>query len=905
MSGSNHRKVEDTTLRDETQLINIDYRYLFDNKHIIMLLIDPENTKIIDANFAACSFYGFSHENMLSMSMKDINTLTSEEIATAVQLVKREGKNHFVFQHCVANGEIHFVEVHSTLVRIKDQERICSIINDVTAPQKGAAEISKINVELEKIVKDQTDVLEETNALLEEEISEHLSAEEGLQKTLKEVEDIYNNSPCGYHSLDKDGFFVRVNDTLLAWLGYGRDEIIDKKNVMEILTPDSREIFKRNFVQFKKDGYLKDLELDLICSDASTITVLISATAVMDGDGNYIMSRSSSYDITEHRKVKDELRDLNSKLESIVKERTNQLQDMNAELEESNAMLEEEISERESVERALKRSEELYRNVYEHSPLAFGIWDKEFRFVDWNKRAEEFFGWSKEEVIGKKFVDFLVPPEIKKNITDVAMNIMEMGIERITLNENVTKNGEILLYEWHNSLLHDGSGNLIGIMSVGVDKTETFKAEKTIREAKEQIQATNDELFKSNISLKDEIARRIKMEETLIKAKSEAEHANLAKSKFLANMSHEIRTPMNGIIGMTELTLMTELQEEQREYLTIVKSSTSLLLRVLNDILDYTKIESGRMTLESEPFSVRTTSNEVVDLFTVAAKQKKLYIKLNIDDRIPQQLIGDSIRLRQILSNLVGNSVKFTNHGGITVNILLLLREMQKVVLKFTVVDTGIGIPQDKVNKLFKRFSQVDDSHSKEFGGTGLGLAISKKLIEMMDGEIGMASTEKVGSEFFFTASFAIENDVVETTSNDSKQVETVDINRETKLKVLLAEDDEVSRNLASIFLKKRNFQVLLAKDGQEAVAILEKQRFDLILMDINMPYLDGYSVTKKVRLQEENKGIHTPIIAMTAYALSGDKEKCIAAGMDDYISKPIDFNELFKLIDSWLEDKK
>ncbi|WP_378954747.1 PAS domain S-box protein [Pelosinus sp. sgz500959] len=904
MNGANHINSQDTKINNETQFINLCYSHLFDNKHIIMLLIDPETMKIIDASSAACLFYGFSHEEMLNLSIKDINILTSEEIITEIQLAKSEQRNHFFFQHRLANGNIRFVEVHSSPIKLKDKELIYSIINDITEQKKIEEEMSKCNVELDKIVKERTAALEETNALLEEEISEHLNTEEMLRKTLEEVEDIYNHAPCGYHSLDKDGFFVRINDTLLKWLGYSRDELIGHKTVMEIMSPDSVKIFLNNFTEFKKVGYIKDLEFDLIRSDGTVFTVILSATAVVDSNGNYMMSRSSCYDITEHKKAKDELRHLNSKLESMVIERTGQLQDMNAELEESNAMLEEEISERENVERALKCSEELYRNIYENSPLAFGIWDTEFRFVDWNKRAEESFGWSKDEVIGKRFVDFLVPPEIKDTISDVAMNIMVTGVERITFNENITKRGEILLYEWHNSLLHDGVGNLIGVISVGLDKTETFKAEKTIRETQKQVEVANKELSKINNSLKDEIARRIKIEDTLIKARFQAEQANMAKSQFLANMSHEIRTPMNGIIGMTDLTLMTELQEEQRDYLTIVKSSTSLLLRVLNDILDYSKIESGKMDLESEPFNIRATSNEVVDLFTVAAQQKKLYIKLNIDDNIPQKLIGDSIRLRQILSNLVGNSVKFTYHGGVMINISLIMRLEGKIVLKFVVSDTGIGIPKDKVNKLFKRFSQVDDSNSRKFGGTGLGLAISKKLIEMMDGQIGMESKEEVGSKFFFTASFGIEDDSAEKVSNDNQSLNDVDINKENKPKILLAEDDEVSRTLANLFLTKKNAQVSLAKDGQEAAAILENKRFDLILMDINMPYLDGYSVTRLIRAKEKNMNIHTPIIAMTAYALSGDREKCIAAGMDDYISKPINFNELFKLIDKWLEYK-
>ncbi len=426
--------------------------------------------------------------------------------------------------------------------------------------------------------------------------------------------------------------------------------------------------------------------------------------------------------------------------------------------------------------------------------------------------------------------------------------------------------------------------------------------ESKILERTDELYKTNVMLEDANATLEEEIAERIKNEEELRKAKKTAEAANAAKSSFLANMSHEIRTPMNGIIGMTDLTLMTKLEEKQREYLETVKSSTRSLLRVLNDILDYSKIEAGKIDLEKAPFNIRETAHEVIELFEVAAKQNGLFINLNVDERIPQFLLGDAVRLRQVLSNLVGNGVKFTLYGGVTIQIEMVKQRSASVELRFIISDTGIGISPDKLDMLFKRFSQVDDSFTRQFGGTGLGLAISKKLVEMMDGEISVESTEGIGSKFFFTGVFGLPKEMSVLSDQSNSVVEKLLPKSMERKSVLLVEDDEISRNLVSIVLKKMGLQVILAENGKAAMDKYFKEKCDLILMDINMPYMDGYSATAAIRLKEKASGTHTPVIAMTAYALSGDREKCLDAGMDDYVSKPIDIFELNLKIEKWLK---
>jgi len=358
---------------------------------------------------------------------------------------------------------------------------------------------------------------------------------------------------------------------------------------------------------------------------------------------------------------------------------------------------------------------------------------------------------------------------------------------------------------------------------------------------------------------------------------------------------------MNGIIGMTELALMTELNDEQQECLKSVKKSANSLLRIINDVLDYTKIEVGKISIENKPFSLTEVIKEIITLFNINAKQKGIYINKSIDNNIPTIIYGDSVRLKQVLINLIGNAIKFTIYGGIDIIIELKDKTDDKIELLFMIKDTGIGIPDEKRNQLFDRFTQLDSSYTKQYQGTGLGLAISKKLVEMMYGQIWHEHQENNGSTFCFTCVFetTISNVDTEKLKDNTKIIEN-QIDNGTKT-ILIAEDDDVSRKLIVTFLQKKGFRTLVSKNGEEAIEILRKTNVDMVLMDIQMPICDGFCATKQIRILENEKNKHTSIIAMTAYALDGDKEKCLEMDMDDYISKPIDFRIVYDMILNYL----
>jgi len=386
----------------------------------------------------------------------------------------------------------------------------------------------------------------------------------------------------------------------------------------------------------------------------------------------------------------------------------------------------------------------------------------------------------------------------------------------------------------------------------------------------------------------------------LLAAKDAAEAANRAKSEFLANMSHEIRTPMNGVLGVADLLLHADLPEKHRQLVQTIHASGKDLLYVINELLDFSKIEAGRFELDRINFDLREMIESVYDLFFQAANEKKVSLITNVEEGVPRIVYGDPARLRQILINLIGNAIKFTDHGSVNVNALLAELRDGACLLRFEVRDTGIGIAREQIKTIFDTFSQADSSTTRKYGGTGLGLTISRQLVEMMEGTIDVESEPGKGSVFWFSILLQIPQDQ-DTALSEYQEEEQVLENRIYDYRVLLAEDNRTNQIVAEAMLKFFGCRVDLVVNGREAVEAVKEKKFDLIFMDCQMPELDGYMATDEIRrFEKQNGSSRTPIIALTAHALSGDRERCLAAGMDDYLSKPLCQKDLHSVLSKW-----
>jgi PAS domain S-box-containing protein len=477
------------------------------------------------------------------------------------------------------------------------------------------------------------------------------------------------------------------------------------------------------------------------------------------------------------------------------------------------------------------------------------------RIIYWNHFSEVLYQWKADEVIGKSIAETIVPGEMNHLIKDVIEDIIRYGYRECELMVR-RKDGCLFPASYTFNVLKDNQGRCMGFVGVSIDLTERKRAEMDMLLAKER-----------------------------------AESATKAKSEFLANMSHEIRTPMNAVIGLTGLLLNTNIDLEQRDCIETIRSSGDALLAVISDILDFSKIEGGMLDLEKEPFDLQKCLDASANMVSQAAAEKGLKLEFNVDLAVPRRLLGDMTRLKQILVNLLGNAVKFTDAGEISVSVSSQPKDGKHEIM-FAVKDTGIGIDKDRMSRLFQSFSQVDASTTRKYGGTGLGLAISRNLAELLGGRIWAKSEPGKGSVFYFTifAQASLLPDPLEPKGEHLLAVTGQENVARKHLCIMLAEDNVVNQKVATRMLERLGYKADIAANGRQVLGALQSHPYDVVLMDVQMPDMDGLEATRRIRC---TPGRQPYIIAMTAHAMKGDREECLAAGMDDYVSKPVRMEEL------------
>ena len=555
------------------------------------------------------------------------------------------------------------------------------------------------------------------------------------------------------------------------------------------------------------------------------------------------------------------------------------------------------VTEQRRAQEALRASEDKFRSIIEQASDAIILADTAGQIIEWNRSASQITGLNRDDALGRLLWDIqfdLSPPEKK---TKAAYKLLKTATLEFIRTGGTVWPSQIIETEIQSI---DGSQRALQTIVFPIHMSQGDLVGLTLRDVTSQ-KATEAELKRYLTQVESSRDQIQQQAEELVRARDEAETANRAKSQFLANVSHELRTPMNGVIGMVELILGTNLTAEQREYAETMRNSAESLLNLLNDILDFSKMEASKMELKITAFDLRRVVQESVELPAVRAREDNLSFDLSINPQTPAVVRGDPWRLRQILVNLVNNAIKFTQSGAVRVTLDNEGTRNGRQIVRFAVIDSGIGIPSHGISQLFKPFSQVDASDTRQYGGTGLGLSICKRLVEMMDGEIGVESTLGQGSTFWFTIPFEVAGledlpalaEVLVGADLAAPPVEP------DSAHILVAEDNPINQKVAHHMLNKLGYRwVDMVSNGEEALNALQNNTYDLIFMDVQMPVMDGLTATEHIRMDERERGGHVPIIAMTAHAMRGDLERFLAAGMDEYLAKPVHSAELASAIE-------
>ena len=672
-------------------------------------------------------------------------------------------------------------------------------------------------------------------------ISDFIAKKEALEKLNNQLESLLQSIPDLVWMKDKDGIYLTCNKRFEDFFGASREEIKGKTDY-DFVPKELANFFRvHDENAMNSDTPVTNFEEIAFAKDGHNEFLQTTKVAVRDSSGNILGVLGIGRDLTQIKKNEQELLKREKLLELFFRQSMYGFFFM---------MMDEPVEWNDTVDK-----ESALDYIFEHQ-----------RVTKINEAMLSQYGAVESDFIGFRPKDFF-----EHNIEhgrDIWIELFDKGQLHIDTHEQKF-DGSDMVIDGDYICLYDEKGFITGHFGVQREVTQEVLAQRALKEAKE-----------------------------------EAERANQSKSAFLANMSHEIRTPMNAILGLSEILLDTQLNDKQTDYLYKIQNSSKLLLSIINDILDFSKIEANRLEIEQREFSLESILSKIKMLFKQNAIDKGLEFYFDIEEGVPNVIVADELRITQILINLLGNAIKFTKEGAIKVDLKITQKDEKSATILFSVIDSGIGISQNQIEKLFKPFSQADDSITRRYGGSGLGLSISSRLVEAMGGDINVSSKEGVGSTFSFEIRVGVNS-----WNQNTLKLENMDISKETlklinypdlnHVKLLLVEDNEINQEITIEILKRVKITPDVANNGKEAVDIFvaKPNYYDIILMDLQMPIMSGYEAAKIIR--EHDKKI--PIIALTAAAMIEDKTKTLNAGMNDHLSKPIDSNEMLSSIAKWL----